>query len=124
MLDVLFNESITIRRPTGRTAANAITYEQAKNEDGTGIVVRCRIEETRRRVIGTDGIQTESDATMVFRVNGNPVIGLEDVVIRDSGTAYRVIGINAQQAIGTPYKYARLDLALTKQLVPEDEEDV
>lgn len=119
MFDVMFTDEARVKRATGRTAENAVTYEEVLDETGGALPVRCKLEHRGRRVVGKDGVEIQSDATMICRTSDLPGIDMEDLVVA-GGRTYRVVGLTDQPLLGSGVKYSRLDLALDRAPVPGD----
>ena len=81
MLSLLFNERVTIRRVTARTARNEATQTQLVDSTGFPLTVKCRISTRKRRLFTTPGNEKEGDATMAFRADREPILKDEDLVV-------------------------------------------
>ena len=121
MLDILLKDKVTVRRAGARDVRNNITYTQLTDSKGHPTHVTCKLDKRRRRIFSTDGVEMESDATMVYRVQGNPIVMLEDLVYFD-GTSYKIIAFAEQNMLFSAFNYVRADLQLTRDVQPEDRE--
>lgn len=120
MLDIFYNEEITIRRAAGRDGRNQITYQQVVDGTGGALRIRCRVTHRARRIYALDGTQKEIDAEMVYRDGAYPNLKDEDLIVRADGEVLRVESVNRETMIGTGINYARAFLRVTKMPVPAD----
>lgn len=125
MLDALYKDSVTVRRPKGRDAANRITYEEILAENGGPLVIRCRIERRRRRVVTTDAKERVQDAQMVFRSDLAPQLQSQDIVVvtKDRETFEVDTLEKLDSPFGGPVAYGRAGLLRTAAVIPENEHD-
>lgn len=122
MLDTTFKETVTLRRArAGSRGANAqaSAYDIVCNADQVPIRIKCYIDRKRRKLISTQGTDTESDATLLMRVRPGIDLQTFDFVVDQSGVGYRVMGMDDQSALFGPTRYKRVDLRLTTILFPE-----
>jgi hypothetical protein len=119
MFDLLFKDKATLRGAATRDARNAVSYEEKTDEAGFTLTLRCRFERRGRRVMTTPGVETQTDASMLYRSSNAPLLELEDLVVI-AGETFRVVGITKQRLEGTAVEYSRADLALDRTVVPED----
>lgn len=120
MLDLTFIDTFTIRRPQSRTGRNEVTYATVQDGHGAPLQLACRLELRRRRVFSTQGVEAESDATLVYRVSVGKEAKPEDLVVCREET-FRVIGTSRQRLLFGNAEYSRLDLQKVRTPVPEDE---
>lgn len=124
MLDVTFNESVTVRRikPETRTATNSVEYVELKDEGGFPIPIRCRVERRKRRVHGLEGTELDADATLVYRVDKSPEVKPEDLIyLARTKEVFRVLTHEtADLLFCSKANYGRLALQFTRQAVPGD----
>jgi hypothetical protein len=122
MLGVLFNTKVTVRRAQvgGRTARNAVTYEQLVDSTGFPLTLKCRLERRGRRIFSTTGHEKESDAQMVWRDTATVEIKDEDLIVTTKGETFKVMSVERQTKLGTAVGYGRAQLRRTEIPVPGD----
>ena len=123
MLSALFNERVTIRRATARSARNKITFTQLVDSTGFPLTVNCRISTKKRRLFTTTGNEKESDAQMAFRSDRDPQLQDEDLIVRTNGETYRIESIDREQQLGTKIEAGRASLRRVTDIVPKDKHD-
>lgn len=120
MLDLLFNETFTVRRASTRTATNDTTYAEPTDEPGGAAVpILCRIERKGRRTYDRDGVQLASDATLIYRKQDVPALQVQNLVV-SGGETYRILALEEQPMLFAGVTYVRADLARTRTPVPGD----
>lgn len=120
MFEATFNEQVTVRRAVSRDARNKTSYEQVLDAGGGPLYLKCRIERTRRRIFDLAGVQTESDASMLFRDDLAPQIAPEDLIVTSAKETFKVLIKAAATSLFGGAKYARAELRETRTSVPED----
>lgn len=120
MLGVLFNEAVTVRRATTRSARNAVTYEQVLDSTGFPLTIKCRLERRGRRIFATTGNEKESDAQMAWRDKVDITLRDEDLIVTKTGETFKVLSIERQKKLGTAVDYGRAQLRRSDTVVPED----
>ena len=122
MLDLLMNQTVTLRRakPGGLSLEGKIELAYVVDVDETQLELRCRIEGRGRRILDPRGVEIKSDAQMSYRVTGKPALKLEDVVVTKDGLAWRVVGLEEQEQMFGGAKYGRADLMRTEIPVVKD----
>jgi hypothetical protein len=127
MLDALFVNRVTVRRAETRGVNNEVVYKQVLDmEDekaGGPAILNCRIERRRRRIITEAREELTTDATMLFRVVPLPAIEMTDVIVDEKGNAYKVAGLESDNALFGEGEYVRADLTKTELEVPPDKDD-
>ena len=120
MLSLLFNERVTVRRATARNARNEVTQTQLVDSTGFPLTVKCRISTRKRRLFTTPGNEKESDATMAFRSDREPILKDEDLIVRKNGETYRIESIDREEQLGTKIEAGRATLRRVEDIVPGD----
>lgn len=121
MLDVTFNETVTLRRASARDARNKITWQEVLDESGGPLRLKCRIERRRRRIFSQDGVEREIDATMAYRKTSAPDLRLEDVMVTQSGEAFKITGLDELAILFGTATYGRAELRRTREVMPADQ---
>lgn len=124
MLDTLMGQLVTLRRPKlgSRSVSGKAEYDYVLAADETQVKVRCRIELRGRRTIDTRGAEIRTDAQMLYRQTGQPVVLIEDVVVTKDGRAWRVVAVDEQQMLFGGTTYGRIDLVKTEMPVKLDKD--
>lgn len=120
MLDVSFIDTFTIRRAQGRSSRNEVTYGTVLDGHGAPLQQNGLLELRRRRVHTVQGVEAESDATLIHRVKVGKEVKPEDLVVC-RGETFRVIGSSRQRLLFGDAEYARLDLQKVRTPIPGDE---
>lgn len=120
MLDALYDEKVTLRRPSARDSRNKSEYVQVLDEGGGAIEISCRIERNARRVFNTDGVELVVDATMAYRADLSPELKTEDIIVTKSKETFKVLRSSKAKQLFSKVSYGRAELALTRTQVPED----
>ncbi len=120
----LYLERVTLRRPKAGTRGvdGATQYEVVLGEGDLPIEVRCALERRGRRIFSTQGVEIQSDATMLFRQAPEKEIRLDDIVVDLEGQAWKVVGLDVQKSMFGSRKYGRADLQTTTNPVQHDQE--
>ena len=124
MFDVLYRDTVTIRRPKVGSlgVAGQPELERVLAVDETELVLKCRFESKGRKTIDNRGAEIKTDATLLFRVIGKPALQLEDYVVRPDRTGWRVVDIEEQSALFGGSTYARAGLMRTDRTFPLDKD--
>lgn len=124
MIENLFLEKVTIRRPKAGTRAfdGAVTYEIVLGEGDLPLQIRCALERRGRRVFSTQGVEIQGDATMLFRQKESAEVLIDDIVVDSTGAAWKVLRLDVQKAMFGSRKTGRADLQATTDPVPHDAE--
>lgn len=120
MLDCTFTDTVTVRRASTRDVHNKVEYTEVKDEAGCPLPVKCRFERRRRRVITLEGVERDSDASMVFRRDKAVDIAPEDLIVTARGEVYQILTYEDVVLLGTTADYGRLTLGFTRTEVPPD----
>jgi len=125
MLDLLFRDSVTLRRASGRTVRNEVVYKEVLDGAGGPLPIPCRIKRRKGRTITVRGQDITLDAELVCRRSSDnfPEIEVEDVVVAKDGDAYRIVTIDEDEQLFGSAKYLRMGLAHTHLPVEEDKPD-
>ncbi|MCE5281963.1 MAG: hypothetical protein LLG93_07655 [Deltaproteobacteria bacterium] len=109
MFDLMYDETVQVKRLTAMDSRAKPTFTTVAG------AVPCRIERTRRRVVGQDGVEFETDASMNFNRSSAPGIQLQDRVTRSNGEVYRVASLTDQKLLFTDAAYVRADLSVVRE---------
>lgn len=122
MLDVLMTDQVTVRRakPGSREASGKVQLEQVLDVDNTGLYLACKFQERGRRIVDSRGVESRSDATLLFRADAQLQLRAEDIVVTADGRAWRVAGLDTEKALFTRDLYGRADLVRSDRAVPPD----
>jgi len=122
MIENLYRETVTLRRPKpGTRAIDASTeYEIVLGDGDLPVRVRCRIERRGRRLFTTQGVELQGDATMLFRKKDNAEVLVDDIVVDRNGDAWKVMNVDAQKLLWGMATHCRADLQSTVDPVPND----
>jgi hypothetical protein len=121
MMEMLFDEKVTVRRAASRTATNRTVYAEVLAADGGPLRLRCKIDRNARWVRNSDGVELAIDATMVYLEVEAPELRKEDLVVDEGGAAYRVVSFKRQSPLVFGSAYVSAGLAMTRLDVPGDE---
>ena len=122
MLDSTFKTKVTLRKPKrgGRDVNNEVVYEEFRGKGECLVDIRCRFERRRRRAISLEGVEFESDATMIYRKDRVPTkIGREDLIVEGGDSFAIALAEDLQLMFGTA-RYERLTLVFSRQQVTKD----
>ena len=124
MNENLYLQRVTLRRPKAGTrgADGSVTYEIVLGEGDLPVEIRCSIEQRTRRIFSTQGVEIQSDATMLFRQKPGFEVRSDDIVVDPDGQAWKVVGLNVQKVLFGSRKLGRADLQTTVDPVPHNEE--
>lgn len=124
MLDTMMRENVTLRRARAgsRTVKNEVTYDILRDDAEIPIVLRCRIERRRRRIFSAQGVEEESDGTMIYRVTSKVDVKANDLIVDRNGQAFKILGFDEQPSLFGSATYRRADLRLTRLPVEEGED--
>jgi len=126
MLDVLFNDSVTVRRLSGQRdghgkATLVVITEQVldpANESATDapLFVECYIDRRRRMTRTTRESQKSVDATLYYNKGEAPVTLLDEdiIVVESTGETYKVDTIHDQGSSVEGSEYGLVGLTRTK----------
>lgn len=118
MLDLAFSDRVVMRRPGARSAANEVTYEVVREDDGTESTLRCLIDRRIHRRDSREVKEITADATVVYRSDRGqgPNIALGWILLDGRGVAYEVGDISEAFQMGAWYR--RAELKLTRAPAP------
>jgi len=126
MLDATFKETVTLRRARAGSRggnAQASAYDVVRDAAGVVLRIRCKIDRKRRKLVSTQGIETESDATLLMRVRGAVDLRTTDFVVDETGAGYRIMGMDEQPALFGSARYKRVELRATTITFPNTPAD-
>ena len=124
MMENLYRETVTIRRPRAGTGAvdGSVQYEIVLGEGDLPVEVRCALERRSRRIFSTQNVEIQSDATLLFRQQEGKELRNDDIVVDSTGAAWKVVGLNLQKMLFGSRLMGRADLQTTVNPVPHNEE--
>ena len=102
----MYDESVTVQKPSGLDARGQQSWAAA-----SPVKIRCKVERTKRRVIGPDGIEHEADLTMVFNKLSAPGLEREWRIVRNDGKRYKILRVTDATLIFLGLHYARAEMA-------------
>jgi hypothetical protein len=124
MLDLLFNESVRVMRATRAGVKGDVTYVEQLDPTGGPLPVRCFLKRKARRVYGKDRVEQYLDGTLLYRVDEDlPEIRAEDIVVAETGDAFKCSSVDQDREMGTDEEYRQLGLQRTKLPTPEAKKD-
>jgi len=123
MLDVLFKETVTLRRAAEgtRTAAGGPTYATVRTEATLPLRIKCRIERGVSRSYGLQVTEADADAFMTCR---RPTAGdfrETDLVVDSEGTVYKVMRLEAIEPLFGSARYLKATLKESRLPVEANE---
>jgi DUF1009 family protein len=122
MNENLYRDTVTLRRPKGMAVDGAVTYEIVLGDGDLPVQVRCHLEQRGRRTFTTQGTEIRSDATILFRQVPGREIRVDDIVVDQSGAAWKVVSLDVQKVLFGGRRLGRADLQATTEPVPHDAE--
>ncbi len=120
MLDVLFNETVTVWRAGGMDGRGKTAYAQVTDATGGALRLRARLTRRGRRTFQIDVNTQESDAQLQFRADDIPALLDEDIVKTSKGENFTIVSVDRERGIGSGREYGRAQLRKTKLEVPPD----
>lgn len=122
MLDLLMTDHVTLRRPVpgSREASGKVQLQQVLDVDETGLYLTCKFQARGRRIVDSKGVESRSDATLLYRVTDKPELRIDDIVVTSDGRSWRVAGLDTEKALFSTVSYGRADLMRSDRAVPPD----
>lgn len=122
MLDALYNESVTLRRPKAGTLRGSgyATMEQLLDATEAAVRIQCLLQARRRRTVNAAGSTLDVDAQLLYRVVNGIDAREGDFIVRADGTAWEVVGGETQRMLAGSALYGRADLKRTEIYAPPD----
>jgi hypothetical protein len=123
VLAVLHGDKVTVRRQVSTDLEGQTNFEEIQEQDGSPVELLVRLERRTVRAYRQGGVEKTGDATMVFKTRDDDIPHETDLVVTE-GTAtrpsqtFKVESIEDDRLLGTPTRFSRATLSLTRTEVP------